>query len=181
MDRRGTILGFDQGMEQLTGWPAVEVVGRNKSLGGPLVPDQAAGRPRVLLTASILSLLLNAGFSTTLLWQVGFLGPSIGTALSFVCTIGFYCWGIGRAAGLPLHRVFPLARYGRILATASIGAAVLWLCKAQMPSVAALRIGVVAIGILTTFGVLGTVTRLISREDWEFVTQWLRGRRLDVQ
>ncbi len=30
VDRKGTILGFDVGMEALTGWPAVEVVGRNK-------------------------------------------------------------------------------------------------------------------------------------------------------
>jgi diguanylate cyclase (GGDEF)-like protein len=34
VDRMGTILGFDQGMEALTGWPAVDVVGRNKELGG---------------------------------------------------------------------------------------------------------------------------------------------------
>ncbi len=30
VDRRGTILGFDLGMESLTGWPAMEVVGQNK-------------------------------------------------------------------------------------------------------------------------------------------------------
>jgi diguanylate cyclase (GGDEF)-like protein len=33
VDRRGTILGFDQALEELTGWPAIEVVGRNKELG----------------------------------------------------------------------------------------------------------------------------------------------------
>jgi len=33
VDRRGTILGFDEAMERLTGWPAVEVVGRCKDLG----------------------------------------------------------------------------------------------------------------------------------------------------
>lgn len=32
VDRTGTILGFDVGMESLTGWPAVEVVGRHKDL-----------------------------------------------------------------------------------------------------------------------------------------------------
>jgi len=42
VDRRGTILGFDQGMEQLTGWPAIEIVGRDKELGGgaPLYEGQ---------------------------------------------------------------------------------------------------------------------------------------------
>jgi diguanylate cyclase (GGDEF)-like protein len=34
VDRKGTILGFDQAMETLTGWPAVEVVGRNRRLEG---------------------------------------------------------------------------------------------------------------------------------------------------
>jgi diguanylate cyclase (GGDEF)-like protein len=33
VDSRGTILGFDQAMEHLTGWPAIEVVGRSKDLG----------------------------------------------------------------------------------------------------------------------------------------------------
>jgi diguanylate cyclase (GGDEF)-like protein len=33
IDRRGTILGFDQALEDLTGWPAVEIVGRNKEFG----------------------------------------------------------------------------------------------------------------------------------------------------
>lgn len=36
VDRRGTILGFDQGMESLTGWPAVEVVGHSKDLARSL-------------------------------------------------------------------------------------------------------------------------------------------------
>ncbi len=34
IDRRGTILGFDEGFEELTGWQAMEVVGRNKSTPG---------------------------------------------------------------------------------------------------------------------------------------------------
>jgi diguanylate cyclase (GGDEF)-like protein len=39
VDRNGTILAFDQGMEGLTGWPAVEVVGRHKDRG-----DRLSGR-----------------------------------------------------------------------------------------------------------------------------------------
>jgi diguanylate cyclase (GGDEF)-like protein len=34
IDRRGTILGFDLAMEELTGWPAIRIVGRNKDLAG---------------------------------------------------------------------------------------------------------------------------------------------------
>jgi diguanylate cyclase (GGDEF)-like protein len=33
VDGRGTILGFDQAMEELTRWPAIDVVGRHKDLG----------------------------------------------------------------------------------------------------------------------------------------------------
>lgn len=33
IDGRGTILGFDQGMEALTGWRAIDVVGQHKELG----------------------------------------------------------------------------------------------------------------------------------------------------
>jgi diguanylate cyclase (GGDEF)-like protein len=41
VDRRGTILGFDQALEELTGWPAIEVVGRNKELGRSIPRDKA--------------------------------------------------------------------------------------------------------------------------------------------
>ena len=40
VDRRGTILGFDHAMETLTGWPAIEVVGRDKSMLGALSTDR---------------------------------------------------------------------------------------------------------------------------------------------
>ena len=39
VDRRGTVLGFDHAMEALTGWPAVEVVGRNKETCGRLAVE----------------------------------------------------------------------------------------------------------------------------------------------
>ena len=39
VDRRGTLLGFDGGMESLTGWPAVEIVGHSKKLERLLTPD----------------------------------------------------------------------------------------------------------------------------------------------
>lgn len=33
VDNRETVLGFDHAMEELTGWPAIDVVGRHKDLG----------------------------------------------------------------------------------------------------------------------------------------------------
>ena len=37
VDGQGTILGFDEGMEELTGWRAVDVVGHNKDLARSLI------------------------------------------------------------------------------------------------------------------------------------------------
>lgn len=49
VDTRGTILGFDQGMEALTGWPAVEVVGRQKDLAQALMEDERGERRSLTL------------------------------------------------------------------------------------------------------------------------------------
>jgi diguanylate cyclase (GGDEF)-like protein len=51
VDRSGTILGFDQAMEGLTGWPAIDIVGRNKQLGRSLT--RGAGAERQFGTISI--------------------------------------------------------------------------------------------------------------------------------
>jgi diguanylate cyclase (GGDEF)-like protein len=40
VDRKGTILGFDHAMETLTGWPAIEVVGKDKNVCGTLAMDR---------------------------------------------------------------------------------------------------------------------------------------------
>jgi diguanylate cyclase (GGDEF)-like protein/PAS domain S-box-containing protein len=46
VDGKGTILGFDQALEELTGWPATDVVGRHKELGlSSLRPDPIQASP----------------------------------------------------------------------------------------------------------------------------------------
>ena len=40
VDRNGTVLGFDHAMETLTGWQAIEVVGRDKNVCGALATDR---------------------------------------------------------------------------------------------------------------------------------------------
>lgn len=44
VDARGTILGFDEAMEELTRWPAIDIVGRSKDLSSP-GRDVAGSRP----------------------------------------------------------------------------------------------------------------------------------------
>ncbi|MDX1389243.1 MAG: diguanylate cyclase [Acidobacteriota bacterium] len=41
VDRQGTILGFDERMERLTGWPAVDVVGVHKDVACVVAPTSA--------------------------------------------------------------------------------------------------------------------------------------------
>jgi diguanylate cyclase (GGDEF)-like protein len=41
VDRAGTVLGFDRQLEILTGWPAIEVVGRSKNLLRPTRGDES--------------------------------------------------------------------------------------------------------------------------------------------
>jgi len=47
IDGNETILGFDQALEELTGWPAIEVVGHHKDLKG-LLPQSSVNRPAPL-------------------------------------------------------------------------------------------------------------------------------------
>ncbi len=47
IDGNETILGFDEALEELTGWPAIEVVGRHKDLKG-LLPQSSVDRPAPL-------------------------------------------------------------------------------------------------------------------------------------
>ena len=68
VDRRGTILGFDLALEELTGWPAIQVVGRNKDLAGtPLY----AGEIRLAGERRNLDLCLNCKDGRVLDVEVG--------------------------------------------------------------------------------------------------------------
>lgn len=49
VDRRGTILGYDEAMESLVGWPAIDVVGHNKDLSRSLDPGEQGERSIVTL------------------------------------------------------------------------------------------------------------------------------------
>lgn len=46
VDRQETVIGFDQAMEELTGWPAIDMVGRHKDFGLPAL-DPGGKTPRV--------------------------------------------------------------------------------------------------------------------------------------
>ncbi|MEB2310479.1 MAG: oligosaccharide flippase family protein [Sorangiineae bacterium] len=150
---------------------AILTLGRVAAYGTVIV---AAGKPKYVLQAAVLSLASNLLISVPLVMTVGYLGPALGTVLAFIPTLAFYCWCIGRAAGVPATQVFPARRYLRVLAIAVAAGAVAYGFKLEVHGGAALMLLAEVGLVLSVFGALGTAARVITREDWAFVWSWLR-------
>jgi peptidoglycan biosynthesis protein MviN/MurJ (putative lipid II flippase) len=126
--------------------------------------------------AALFTILANVVISAPLLYFVGFLGPAIGTAIAFVPTVWFYCWCIGKAAGVPAREVFPLSSYFKVLGVGMLASAPAVAYKLMFQSSAAMTLLVVTALILGTYAVLGTWLGQITREDWRFALRTVRGR-----
>lgn len=48
VDDKGTILGFDQALEELTGWPAVDIVGRHKEMRSAATKSRGGALPETV-------------------------------------------------------------------------------------------------------------------------------------
>lgn len=156
-------------------WYAILSVGRVAAFGTVIV---AAGRPRYVLQAALLSFASNVGLSVPLLMLVGFEGPAMGTALAFIPMVLFYLWCISRSSGLPMASIFPLARYARVVGIALVGV-VLAIAAAQtfeLPAAGSLLLQ--AVIILGAFAALGTISHTVTGADWRFAWDWVRLRRL---
>jgi O-antigen/teichoic acid export membrane protein len=134
----------------------------------------SAGRPRYVLQASLLSAGTNVALSIPALIAFGFVGPALGTAIAFFPTVAFYCWCIGRATKIPFGEVFPLGRYLKVLGVVLVAAVPAILFKLYVSAPAGAAFAAEAGILLGVFALLGTVLRLIEREDWSFVWGWLR-------
>ncbi len=150
---------------------SILTAGRVAAFGTVIV---AAGRPGYVFQASVLSLVANLVISLPLLWWVGFEGPAMGTAFAFVPIVVFYSWSIARASGLPMGDILPLRAYARVVGIALVGAAIAWGFKRQMSGPAAWMLAGEAALLLGTFAALGTVLRVIHRDDWRYVWGWVR-------
>lgn len=157
-------------------WYAVLGVGRVAAFGIVIV---AAGKPKYVLQAALLSLLTNVALSVPLLLIVGFEGPAIGTALAFAPIALYYCWCIARASGLPLRDIFPLRRYVRVLALALVGVAFALAFKLGVDTTPGASLAGQAVIVIGTFALLGTLTRTIRREDWRYAWNWIRLKTLE--
>lgn len=152
-------------------WYSILTVGRVAAFGSVIV---AAGRPKFVFQASLLSLLSNVALSVPLLWVFGFVGPAMGTALAFLPIALFYTWAIGRAAALPFREIFPLVAYAKVVAVALVGAAGALVLKLAFEGSAAAMLAGEAAVLLITFAILGTALGIIRPEDWRYIKGWLR-------
>lgn len=143
--------------------------GRVAAFGPVLV---AAGRPGYLAAAAVFTLLSNLAVSWPLVATLGFVGPALGTALAFIPMVAFYCAAIARASQRPLWGIFPLVSLVRVIAAALPGIAFAlaietWAGLPPIPAFVA-----IALTVFGVFGLVGTVSGLITREDWRFVGRW---------
>mgnify|MGYP000135282774 CR=1 FL=1 len=137
----------------------------------------AAGKPKYVLHAALLSFAFNVVLSVPLLMFLGFVGPAMGTALAFVPIAAFYSSRISKASGIPLRDIFPLGPYLRVVGIGLVGAAAGWLFVLRTDFGPWLELFGVAGIVLSTFAVVGTLTKTITREDWAFATAKLRRKR----
>jgi O-antigen/teichoic acid export membrane protein len=133
----------------------------------------AAGRPRWVLSASLVSLAAAVVLQVPLALTLGFLGPAIGSALAFLPMALVYCWFIARATDVPLGRTFPLLAWLRIVALASIAGAIAFAITDALDCAVALILALDATIVLTGFAILATLTGDLTRTDWHHIARWL--------
>lgn len=152
-------------------WYSILTMGRVAAFGSVIV---AAGRPGFVFQASVLSLAANVALSVPLLLVLGVVGPAMGTALAFVPIVVFYTWSIARASALPMREILPLRAYGRVVAVGLLGVAVALAWKLGMEGSAVFMLAGQAVLLLGTFAAVGTMSGIVTRDDWRYVWRWLK-------
>lgn len=139
---------------------------------------QALGRTRVLLVNSLLLVGLNAALTYPMTMLLGFSGAALATVLSSVPVWALTLHQIGRGLGVGLRRVLPWGAYGATLLVSALCGLVTWLLLEQCALSPAGRLG---LGI-PLYGAIvfaaGRATRLVNRDDVDYLRQWLTFRIL---
>jgi O-antigen/teichoic acid export membrane protein len=156
-------------------WYCLLTLGRVATFGAVIV---AAGTPRFVFQAALVSLLSNAILCFALVKLIGFVGPAMGTALAFIPSALYYCYCIATATKLKLKEIFPLVGYLRVLLLGALASLPAWWFKYAVSWPAASRLPVEAALVLGTFALLGTLVGEIRRAEWTFLANWLRLRML---
>ncbi|MEM6296673.1 MAG: oligosaccharide flippase family protein [Myxococcota bacterium] len=137
----------------------------------------AAGHPKYVLHAAVVSFGFNVLLSVPLMLGLGFIGPAMGTTLAFIPIVAFYISKIAKATGIPYRDIFPLGRYLRVVAVASVGAAIAWIVADAVDVPAIVELLLIAVIVLGCFAGLATATKTMVAEDWAFITAKLRRRK----
>lgn len=154
---------------------SILTLGRVATFGSVIV---AAGKPRFVLFAALLSFASNAVLSVPLVVLIGPEGAALGTLIAFVPTATYYCWAIGRASGLPLREVFPMASWLRVVGVAALAAVPAVALKLGTDLAAAPTLIGVAVTLIVSFSVVGSAVGLIERTDWSYLRAWFALRIL---
>lgn len=149
------------------------LLGRVATFGSVIV---AAGKPRLVVQAAVVTVLSNVAISVPCLYLFGFIGPALGTALAFIPSATYYCYCIATATGLKLNETFPLFDYLKVIAVATAAVVPAVVFKQLFQGPAAVKLAGISVLVLVCFGILGTLFRQITSEDWRFVRRYLRGR-----
>jgi O-antigen/teichoic acid export membrane protein len=149
---------------------ALMTAGRITAFGTILV---AAGKPKYVFYSALIAFLSNVAISVPLTIWIGFNGPALGTLLAFVPMVGAYTWFIGRVSGVPFREVYPLGAWLRVVATALPAVAVALLFKFEVEASPLVGLAAQAAIVLVGFAAAGTLTGLITRDDWRFLRRYV--------
>jgi O-antigen/teichoic acid export membrane protein len=150
-------------------------MGRITAFGTIIV---AAGRPNLVLRASLVAFLANVLISTPLVMTVGFLGPALGTLLAFIPQVAIYMYFMSICSDVSMRRTFPMKGYLQTLAICAPGCAAAVAIKLNCDWGVGALLAAEAATVVLSFAVVGTLTRRILGDDWRFIADWLTLRGL---
>jgi O-antigen/teichoic acid export membrane protein len=149
-------------------WYALATAGRVAAFGTVIV---AAGKPRLLLRAGLITLGLNAVFSLVGLHLLGFEGPAAGACAAFIPTVIAYCYYIAQATGLKTREIFPALAYLKVAALTAVSILPALAFERLVDAPPALEVVAVACLVLAAFILLGRSSGLITAADLAFLKQ----------
>jgi hypothetical protein len=88
--------------------------------------------------------------------------------------VATYVFFIARAAEVPALKVFPLARYFRVLSLAAVGGVAGYAVKRVLAGHVLIAFLAEVLTVLSVFVLLGLLTKTIARSDLAFARDWLK-------
>jgi len=141
-------------------------VARVAAFGPVLV---AAGQPRMILRVAVISFTANILFSVPAMFFIGLEGPALGSVLAFIIHVTAFCWYISKALDIEFKQVFPLKQFLQTLTVGLLASGCALFFKMNMVLTAGWRLAGITIILLSTFSLIGTMSGLIKKEDWQFL------------